>query len=198
MSEDLVNQLTLNCLISKSQLHKLNKKSIDTINKNKLKEINENSDRIKQLFIDLLVCNPPEDLLCEVKNAFDTFIDKSIYYFKAHDKSIDLENERTNNNYIHNDIDFDKEERAIEKGNYKENSDEDEEDATEEDATEEDAIIVNKKYNKNINSVGIEDIQKLPLNWFQNARQNYKKNQIIPRKKEPTIHSKQISDVKKI
>ena len=230
MSDDLVNQLTLNFLISKSQLQKLNKKSVDSINKNKLKEINENSDRIKQLFNNLLVCNQPEDLLCEVKNAFDNFIDKSIYYFKAHDKTIDLENERINNDYIHNDIDFDKEERAIEKGNYKENSeeenenDENEDDENEDDENEDDenendenendenendeneenededdnTIIVNKKCNKNINSVGIEDIQKLPLNWFQNARQNYKKNQIIPRKKEPTMHSQQISNVKKI
>jgi len=36
-------------------------------------------------------------------------------------------------------------------------------------------------------SKGVDDIQKLPLDWFQNIRQNYKKNQIIPMKKEQNI-----------
>jgi hypothetical protein len=33
-------------------------------------------------------------------------------------------------------------------------------------------------------SNGVEDIHKLPLDWFNTTRQNYKQNQIIPRKKE--------------
>ena len=50
MSDDLVNQLTLNFLISKNQLQKLNKKLKDTteIKRKSDKEIYE--DRIKKLF----------------------------------------------------------------------------------------------------------------------------------------------------
>ena len=48
-------------------------------------------------------------------------------------------------------------------------------------------IIVNKKHNNINKSVGVNDIQKLPLDWFQNVRQNYKKNNIIPRTKDEKI-----------
>ena len=113
MSDDLVNQLTLNFLISKHQLQKLNKKVKETSDQIKTRDIKEYNERIKILFDSLLVNNPPDDLLCDVKNSFDTFIDKSIYYFKAHDNTIALENER-NNDVIHDDIDYEKEEREIE------------------------------------------------------------------------------------
>ena len=91
MTDDFINQLTLNCLISKQQLQKLNKRTKESIGEQKQKEIQEYSDRIKDLFQDLLVCQSPEDLLFEVKMAFDTFVDKSIYYFKAHDTSENLD-----------------------------------------------------------------------------------------------------------
>ena len=95
MSDDLVNQLTLNFLISKNQLQKLNKKVKETSDQQKLREMQEYNDRIKQLFCDLLVCQPPDDLLFEVKNTFDNFIEKAIYYFRAHDNNNALEIERT-------------------------------------------------------------------------------------------------------
>ena len=214
MSDDLVNQLTLNFLISKQQLQKLNKKVKETSCKRKIRETQEYSDRIKILFNDLLVCQPPDNLLFEVKMAFDTFIEKSIYYFKAHDNSENLEKER--HQEIHDDIDYEKEERDIENGNYKEKSNDSEEQDEEQDDKFEDIdnneednkltnnkiinhthIIVKSKYNKPINSVGVDDIQKLPLDWFENVRQNYKKNQIIPRKKEPTIIEQTFRDFKK-
>ena len=53
------------------------------------------------------------------------------------------------------------------------------------------------KYNKKTNSVGVDDIQKLPLDWFQNVRENYKKNQIIPRKKDITFGEQTFRDPKK-
>ncbi len=216
MSDNLVNQLTLNFLISKQQLQKLNKKTKETAEQQKYTEIQEYSDRIKLLFNDLLVYKLPEDLLFEVKIAFDNFIDKSIYYLKAHDNTEHLEKERTEN--IHEDIDFEKEERDIVNGNYKENSDEDgyesydeknseKEESEEEDEEEEEhedikpithqPIIVKSKYKKSTTSEGVDNLQKLPLDWFQNVRQNYKKNQIIPRKKEPTITEPTFRDVKK-
>jgi hypothetical protein len=224
MSDDLVNQLTLNFLISKQQLQKLNKKSKDTAEQQKIKEVQEYSDRIKLLFNDLLVYQPPEDLLFEVKIAFENFIEKSIYYLKAHDNTENLEKERTEE--IHEDIDFEKEERDIINGNYKERSndeeseeeeqgygeDDDEEQEKEDEEEEEEEednlcitnksvtrhpIIVKSKYKKTNTSEGVEDIQKLPLDWFQNVRQNYKKNQIIPRKKEPSIVEPTFRDLKK-
>lgn len=224
MSDELVNQLTLNFLISKHQLQKLNKKIKEDTKEDKINEIKLWNDRLKLLFNDLLVNAPPDDLLIDVKNAFDIFVEKSIYYFKAHDNTISLENERNSNDIIRDDIDYEQEEREIEKGNYKERtnneSDEDEVDDIEynnesdeandgsyEDNNESeedipktnesniktsksinhDPIIVARKYQKKITSTGVDDIQKLPLNWFENVRQTYKKNQIIPRKKEPTI-----------
>jgi hypothetical protein len=210
MADDIVNQLTLNFMISKSQLQKLNKKmkeESDEIRKTD-KEIYQ--DRIKQLFDDLLVNQPPDDLLYDVRVGFDHFLDKCIYYFKAHDNNKNLEQARSSE-IIQDDIDFEKEERAIERGDYKEHSENEENSENEESSENEEnsdneensskdeppkykehSIPVTKKYTKTTNSVGVDDIQKLPLDWFQNVRQNYKANQIIPRKKEQIFDKKKI------
>ena len=227
MSDDLVNQLTLNFLISKNQLQKLNKKVKENSDQIKVKEIQKYRKRIIALFNNLLDCQPPDDLLFEVKLACDSFIDKSIYYFKAHDNSIQLENERLNEDIIHDDIDFEKEENDKEEDDDEEENDDEEEqdmsnaeetddiEGTEEkkgqeekdhaeciEGTEEEKsiykhnnIIVKNKYTNQ--SRGVDDIQKLPLNWFQNVRQNYKQNNIMPRRKESTISEEAFRDVKK-
>lgn len=214
MADELINQLTLNFLISKNQLQKLNRKNKETIDNNRLKEQQHYNERIQKLFQDLLVCNNPEDLLYDVKLSFDTFIEKSIYYFKTHDTNKQLEEERVSSlkQDIHDDIDFDKEEREVEKGNYEEISDvsdpdtrfEEELNDTDDNVT--DIIIDNGdemyKYNetykvKKNNYLIKDDSQKLPLDWFNNVRQKYQKNQIIPRKKEPTIIESTLIDIKK-
>jgi hypothetical protein len=201
MSDDLVNQLTLNFLISKNQLQKLNKKVKENSDQIKVKEIQKYRKRIITLFHNLLDSQPPDDLLFEVKLACDTFIDKSIYYFKAHDNSTQLENERLNTDIIHDDIDFEKEDNdkdpegtKEEKEDFEERDEEGyEDDEADEEEDEEDKqgdgegyeeaqkstynnnnIIVKNKYTKPSHSIGVDDIQKLPLNWFQNVRQNYK------------------------
>ena len=202
MSDDLVNQLTLNFLISKNQLQKLNKKVKENSDQTKVKEIQKYRKRIITLFNNLLDCQPPDDLLFEVKLACDTFIDKSIYYFKAHDNSTQLENERLNKDIIHDDIDFEKEdwEERDGEGCRDETMDTNETMDTEEkekSISNNNNIIVKNKYTKSSHSIGVDDIQKLPLNWFQNVRQNYKQNNIIPRKKEATIREQAFSDVKK-
>jgi hypothetical protein len=232
MSEELVNQLTLNFLISKNQLQKLNKKLKENTEIKRRSDKEIYCERIQELFSNLLVNQPPEDLLQDVKTGFDFFIDKSIYYFKAKDNNELLEKERTEQDIIiQDDIDFEKEEQDIANGNYKEkdadteeeeeeeeedaDTEEDEEEDAEEDAdTEEDedreeekiikkstyqdiklnkqpnkiennqSINVKQKHTKLNNSVGVDNIQKLPLDWFQNVRQNYKKNNIIHRKKD--------------
>lgn len=197
MSDDLVNQLTLNFLINKQQLQKLNKKPKEY---DKSVEIQTYEPRIKKLFSDLLVSHPPDDLLFDVKNTFDIFIEKSIYYLKTHDENERIEIERnmhTSDQLIKEDIDYEREERDIEKGNYEEISEceKSKEDEDEDEDEEDEPIIVHGK-NK-IPTNGVEDMQKLPLNWFENVRQTYKKNQIIPRKKEPTMFEPTFRDIKK-
>lgn len=242
MSDDLVNQLTLNYLISKSQLLKLNKKTKENTEQQKIILIQEYSEKIKLLFNNLLDFNPPESLLYEVKYAFENFVEKAIYYLKT-------EHELDNSSFqqIHTDIDFEKEEREIENMNFKENytnydedneeerDDEEEEEIKEEERDEEeeereeerekdeeeqskkdeylesqsdfnlnlkinlnhDPIIVKSQYQKKTNSQGVDDIQKLPLEWFDKIRENYKKNQIIPVYKEKFPTESSFTDVKK-
>ena len=210
MSEDLVNQLTLNFLISRNQLQKLNKKLKENTDNKRRSDKEIYGERIKQLFNDLLVNQPPEDLLQEVQTGFDFFMDKVIYYLKAKDNNELLEKERNEPEVIiQDDIDFEKEERDIANGNYQENEEQEQEEEEQEQEDEEEPIksitqdiklnnqtnkldhnppiAVRPRHMKINNSVGVEDIQKLPLDWFQNVRQNYKKNNIIPRRKDDKI-----------
>ncbi len=236
MSEDFVNQLTLNFLISKHQLQKLNKKVKENADTSRKTDKELYGQRITKLFNDLLVNEPPDTLLQEVQIGFDLFMDKCIYYFKAVDNNDLFEKARTDDypsdNIIHDDIDYEKEGNSIERGNYKENGSEEEE-SEEEDSEEEESeedrgvrgfpvkedrgvrglgaqnpvkelnggirglpVVKHKLYKKNT-SVGVDDIQKLPLDWFQNVKENYKKNQIIPRKKYITFEEQPFRDPKK-
>ena len=164
---EYINQITLNFLISKTQLNKLNKL------KQKEFDLKPTYDKaqITDLFNKLLNENSPDDLLEDVKTCFDAFIEKSIYYLEIHDKNTDIQNER--NDQIYEDEEEEDEE-----------DEEEEEDEDEEEDEEDPSVKVFSKYAKNNRSNGVEDIQKLPLDWFNTTRQNYKINQIIPRKKE--------------
>ena len=225
MSEELVNKITLNFLISKQQLQKLNKKIQENEENNRKsdKEIYEN--RIKELFLDLLVNHPPEDLLQEVKTGFDYFLDKCIYYFKIHDNNLSIENERNEtvqeNENIEEEQENNEEENNEEENNQEDydNNEQEEEENEEEEEEEEikiskkyepgqtrgtmvnnDTVSVFKKYNKSntLKTQGVDDIQKLPLDWFQHVRTNYEKNKIIPRKKEVLIGPEGFKDKKNI
>ena len=248
MSEDFVNQLTLNFLISKHQLQKLNKKVKENADTSRKTDKELYGQRITKLFNDLLVNEPPDTLLQDVQIGFDLFMDKCIYYFKAVDNNDLFEKARTDDypsdNIIHDDIDYEKEGNSIERGNYKEEDlkwgvrgfpvkeEEEEEDGSEEEDSEEEEeedggvnpvvkgsikpvkedggvlnpvenggirglpVVKHKLYKKNT-SVGVDDIQKLPLDWFQNVKENYKKNQIIPRKKYITFEEQPFRDPKK-
>ena len=123
-----VNQLTLNFLISKTQLHKLNKLK----QKDLVAEPTYDKDRIYQLFNQLLNNNKPDDLLEDVKVCFDAFVEKSIYYLEIHDKNENIQNERTGQ-LVEKDLD-----NAIKDDiNYEdEDEDEDDEDDDEEDKEE--------------------------------------------------------------
>ena len=206
MSEDLVNQLTLNFLISKNQLQKLNKKIKEDASDLLKTDKEIYGSRIKQLFNDLIKDQSPDDLMIDVRNSFDLFINKCIYYLKECDHNELLEKERGE---ISEDINFEQEERDIELGNYVENSNEqEEEDEEEEDEEEQEldeekelskqpTLLIKEKYTNKTKSQGVEDIQKLPLNWFNNVRQNYKKNQIIPRRTEIKFTDGSINNGKK-
>ena len=119
-SNDLVNKLTLNFMINKKQLYKLyklHKNNTETKNQINLNEIKKYNERFKILFNDLLVSQPPNNISLEVIKAFDSFIEQSLSYFKCTDVR---DNKIKDNDEIQDDIDFDKEERDIENGNYTE------------------------------------------------------------------------------
>lgn len=160
-----INEITLNFLISKTQLHKLNKlKQNDLVS-----EQTYDKNRIYQLFKQLLNNNKPDDLLEDVKTCFDAFIEKSIYYLEIHDKNENIQNERTGKLIESNNDDYEELDDVVEE------------------PIQEPIKKINTKYSNSRVSKGVEDIHKLPLDWFNTTRQNYKINQIIPRKKEIII-----------
>jgi len=170
-----INEITLNFLISKSQLHKLNKLK----QKDLVLEPTYDKNRIHQLFKQLLNNNKPDDLLEDVKTCFDAFVEKSVYYLEIHDKNENIQNERTG--------------KLVESNN--DDINDEFEDYFEEPVLDVEPVLdavepvkkLNTKYSKKTVSNGVEDIHKLPLDWFNATRQNYKINQIIPRKKEIII-----------
>jgi hypothetical protein len=183
-----INEITLNFLISKSQLHKLNKLK----QKDLVLEPTYDKNRIHQLFKQLLNNNKPDDLLEDVKTCFDAFVEKSVYYLEIHDKNENIQNERTG--------------KLVESNNDDINDEFEDyfEDYFEEPVLDLEPVLdavldvepvldlepvkkLNTKYSKKTVSNGVEDIHKLPLDWFNATRQNYKINQIIPRKKEIII-----------
>ena len=214
MSDDLVNQITLNFLISKQQLQKLNKK-IKQKEEDKMKtDMEIYKDKIVELFNQLLDDQVPSDLLEDVKHSYTYFVEKSIYYLKMKessntefieaDKEEDLEEEDLEEEDLEEEEDEEDEEEDDEIVTEKEEAEDEEEDEEEEDEDEdeEDTKLSNtnkgsifktqsttiKKtlYKKfnNTKSKGVDDIQQLPLDWFSKVRQTYKQNQIIPRHKD--------------
>ena len=226
MSDDYVNQLTLNFLISKTQLAKLNKK----ISQDSKSVLHEDKERFRkdivQLFNKLLENEAPSDLLQDVRDSFDHFIDKSIYYLKVRE-----DNNKNNEYYNKNDNFKEDENETSFKEDVDDDDDDDEDDDVEEDEVEEDdveedeedvdedetmvieddveeedetsfkednVVKVHKKVTKTtMVSNGVDDIQKLPLDWFNNIRQNYKKTQILSRKKELIIPNNNIAESKR-
>jgi len=80
MSEDLINQLTLNFLVGKAQLSKLNKKMKDS--QEELTKLNDKEiyrKRIEELFNNLYDNNKPSDLLQDVETGFNFFGFLAIY-----------------------------------------------------------------------------------------------------------------------
>lgn len=80
-SNDVVNQITLNCLISKSQLIKINNTKIKkNLNVERSKKIKKYNSQLLELFEKLLNKTEPSDLFDDVKSSYVNFIDKTIIY----------------------------------------------------------------------------------------------------------------------
>ena len=168
MSNELVDQLTLNLLISKTQLQKLNKKIKETTDNNRKTDKEIYGERIKELFSDLLVDNKPEDLLQDVETGFQFFLDKCIYYFKVRDTNKSLEQDVVENvveevvdDSIKDDIDYDKEDDIdYDKEDDLDNDKDDIEDANK-------PQLVNEVFRKSKRYVSSDS---LPLDWFQRCK----------------------------
>ena len=92
MSQAFVDQVTLDCLLNKSMFnaHIKNKKA-HSINKEDRKFYKK---RIYNLFKEILINKAePEDLLPDVKYAYDNFLNASINYFKTIDNNDLLQEE---------------------------------------------------------------------------------------------------------
>lgn len=106
-SEDMINQITLNCLISKTQLMKINNSKIKkNIDDERNKKINKYHDKLIKLFQDLLNKRELSNLFDDVKTSYIHFIDKAIIYLDNFDDQDDANNdtneEKNNNNQEEN------------------------------------------------------------------------------------------------
>jgi hypothetical protein len=110
MSESLINQITLDCLLNKKMYN-------SQIKNNKIKQINHQErkfyrKRIYNLFKDMISENSPDNLLLDVKYAYENYINATINYFKIIDNNDIIQGEHdseTNkyletNGYIEKDI----------------------------------------------------------------------------------------------
>lgn len=102
MSDAFVNQVTLDCLLNKEMFNKhVKTQKSKSINKEERKFYKK---RIYNLFKELLITKEePEDLLPDVKYAYDNFIHSCIHYFKTIDNN-DLNQEEYKNLYEEPDI----------------------------------------------------------------------------------------------
>jgi len=91
MSQSLVNQITLDCLLNKEMIGKhVMKQREKQINKEDLKFYRK---RIFNLFKEIISNTPPKDLAPDVKYAYATFIKTSIDYCKVIDNNDLLQEE---------------------------------------------------------------------------------------------------------
>ncbi len=208
MSEDLINQLTLNFLVGKAQLSKLNKKMKDS--QEELTKLNDKQiykQRIEELFKNLYDNNKPDDLLQDVETGFNFFIEKAIYYLKIHDKHLEL-NENTDPNEedsseedssdaedYYND---DKYDNYSEENSDVGNASEDEESKEAVNNRFEMIQNVEKKIKRNtFISPGVDNIDDINCNWFESAKRQIKKNNIIPRTNNNLDETNNILEKKK-
>ena len=109
MSDDLVNQITLNFLISKQQLQKLNKK-IKQKEEDKMKtDMEIYKEQFVELFNKMVNDDFPDDLLEDVKHSYTYFVEKSIYYLKMRATTDNTSNTNENKEEIIVNDEYDEE-----------------------------------------------------------------------------------------
>ena len=85
MSQAFVDQVTLDCLLNKEMFNKhIKNQKAKSINKEERKFYKK---RIYNLFKELITKEEPDDLLPDVKYAYDNFINSCINYFKTIDNN---------------------------------------------------------------------------------------------------------------
>ena len=199
MSDDLVNQITLNFLISKQQLQKLNKK-IKQKEEDKMKtDMEIYKEQFVELFNKMVNDDFPDDLLEDVKHSYTYFVEKSIYYLKMRATTDNTSN--TNENKEEEIIVNDEDESSASGQEISANEEEDEELIEEEEEPvisasnnkskikpqsqlQSNTSTIYKKVKKNTQSKGVDNIEQLPLDWFTKVRQTQKQHNIIPRKSD--------------
>ena len=192
MSDDLVNQITLNYLISKSQLQKLNNKIKQKEQDNMKSDKEIYKDQIGELFTKCLNDEFPDDLLQDVRNSFTYFIEKSVYYLKIKANNFDtIASASEAEEDAVEDLEAEDDVASLEDEDLEEEDLEDDVASLEDDmvaSLEEDVVTpvkperVFKKNNKVVHSEGVENIQQLPLDWFTKVRYGYKQNRNLPLK----------------
>lgn len=91
MSEDFVNQITLDCLLNKDMYHKhLQSKKTSQMNKEERKFYRK---RIYHLFKEIINDKSPKYLAPDVKYEYDNFVNATIQYFKTIDNNDILQTE---------------------------------------------------------------------------------------------------------
>ena len=122
-SNDFVNQITLNCLISKSQLMKINNTKIKkNLNVERSKKIKKYNSQLLELFEKLLNKTEPTDLFDDVRTSYIHFIDKTIIYLdNINSNIIEEENEEKNKEKKEEKEENDKEENEEKNKEKKEN-----------------------------------------------------------------------------
>ena len=99
MSEAFVNQVTLDCLLNKSQYSKFLMNKTEKISNKKDKKFYRK--RIFSLTKELLLSKEkPENLLPDVEYAFNNYVNSCVHYFKAIDSNDILQTEYTSFNEL--------------------------------------------------------------------------------------------------
>ncbi len=105
MSQAYINQLTINCLVNKEMINKhVDKKKLK---KEQKEEIKFYRKRTYNLFKEIINGTTPEDLLPDVKYAYDNFVNASIHYFKTIDNNDIIQEEYEGlDNHVKDDIKY--------------------------------------------------------------------------------------------
>ena len=83
----LINQITLECLINKDQYEKYLTKNMDKVKISNKKDKKFYRKRILQLTRDILLNNPPNNINNDIVFTFETYVKTCIQYFKMIDKT---------------------------------------------------------------------------------------------------------------